>query len=188
MTNIIFVLSCLRQWFNLAKDRVNIISDGKHVHKSTFIIFAKRMKYNDPINKNLRFLYLCCEPLLGQTVSTLTEAIPGGAGVVCVDKTGNIYVADFGNKLGRDTSPETKVYKVTPEGTESVFAIRLFGASGNAINPQGNIFQSNIGANRTSKITHDGTVTTFWVRKSGYWCMSFKFPGLNRSLGMGKMV
>ena len=97
----------------------------------------------------------------GQTVSTLTESIPGGSGGVSIDKAGNIYVADFGNKLGTGYIPGDKVFKVTPEGEVSVFATGLVGASGNAFDSQGNLFQSNIGANRISKITPDGTVTTF---------------------------
>ena len=97
----------------------------------------------------------------GQTVSTLTESIPGGSGGVCVDKAGSIYVADFGNKLGAGYIPGDKVFKVTPEGEVSVFATGLFGASGNAFDSQGNLLQSNIAANSISKIAPDGTVTLF---------------------------
>lgn len=97
----------------------------------------------------------------GQTVSTLTESIPGGSGGVCVNKAGNIYVADFGNKLGTGYIPGDKVFKVTPEGEVSVFATGLFGASGNAFDSQGNLLQSNIAANSISKIAPDGTVTPF---------------------------
>lgn len=97
----------------------------------------------------------------GQTVSTLTESIPGGSGGVALDKAGNIYIADFGTRLGAGNIPGDKVFKVTPDGEVSVFATGLVGASGNAFDSQGNLFQSNIAVGRISKITPDGTVTTF---------------------------
>ena len=106
--------------------------------------------------------WICTASLCwGQTVSTLTDAIQGGSGGVCIDKAGNIYVADFGNKLGAGYIPGDKVFKVTPEGVVSVFATGLVGASGNAFDSHGNLFQSNIGANSISKIAPDGTVTPF---------------------------
>ena len=66
-----------------------------------------------------------------------------------------------GCKLGVGYIPGDKVFKVTPEGVVSVFATGLVGASGNAFDSQGNLFQSNIGAASISKIAPDGTVTPF---------------------------
>ena len=43
----------------------------------------------------------------------------------------------------------------------SVFATGLVGASGNAFDSKGDLFQSNIGASRISRITPNGTVSTF---------------------------
>ncbi len=52
---------------------------------------------------------------------------------VTIDLVGNIYVADFGDS----------VWKITPEGERQVFASGLYGASGNAIDNEGNLLQSN---------------------------------------------
>lgn len=92
-------------------------------------------------------------------VLTLTESIQAGSGGMAVDADGNIYMADFGAALS--APPGTRVFKITPEGEVSVFATGLVGASGNAFDSKGDLFQSNIGANRISRITPDGTVSTF---------------------------
>ena len=90
--------------------------------------------------------------IAGQVVvSTVTDTLSGGVGGVAVDRMGVIYVADFGEK----------VWKITPWGDVEVFANTLYGASGNAIDPQGTLFQSNFYGNTISKITRDGTVTTY---------------------------
>ena len=94
-----------------------------------------------------------------QTVTTLTTNLPGGTGGVAVDDSGNIYVADFGAALG--AAPGTQVFKVKPTGEFTVFATGLVGASGNAFDSKGILFQSNIAANRISKIDQSGQVTTF---------------------------
>lgn len=93
-----------------------------------------------------------------QTVETLTSPF-NAAGGVTVDKNGVVYVADFGNFL--PTNGGTNVYKVFPDGSTSLFATGLVGASGNDFGPDGFLYQSNIGANKVSKIAPDGTVTTF---------------------------
>ena len=93
-----------------------------------------------------------------QTVTTLTGQFNASGGVT-VDTSGAIYVADFGAALGIQTG--TNVYRVTLNGDVTVFASGLSGASGNAFDSQGNLFQSNISGGRISKITPDGTVSTF---------------------------
>lgn len=47
------------------------------------------------------------------------------------------------------------------DGSVSVFASGLSGASGNAFDSQGNLYQSNIAGNRISKIDPSGNVSTF---------------------------
>ena len=99
-----------------------------------------------------------------QTVSTLTDSL-SASGDIAVDAAGNIYVADFGATLGNANG--TRVYKVTPTGSISVFATGLSGASGNEFDDAGNLYQSNIAIGVVSKILPDGTVTTFSTGHAG---------------------
>jgi len=56
----------------------------------------------------------------------------------------------------------TNVYRVSPhDGSFSVYASGLQGASGNDFDSQGNLFQSNIAAHKISKINPQGVVTDF---------------------------
>ncbi|MEZ5319291.1 MAG: tetratricopeptide repeat protein [Vicinamibacterales bacterium] len=66
-----------------------------------------------------------------------------------MDKLGLIYVADFGEQ----------VFKITPDGRVSVFARGLYGASGNAIDGQGRLLQSNFHGDSVTRIARDGTQT-----------------------------
>jgi DNA-binding beta-propeller fold protein YncE len=85
-------------------------------------------------------------------IRSLTDVINGHAvGGVTTDLVGNIYVADFG-----DT-----VWKITPEGERSVFASSLYGASGNAIDHEGNLLQSNFYGDSITKIDRKGQMKPF---------------------------
>src|SRR5213080_1887612 len=96
-------------------------------------------------------------------IHTLTKVIEGhSTGGVTVDALGNIYVADFGEI----------VWKITPEGKRSVFATGLYGASGNAIDHDGNLLQSNFYGDSISKIDRKGQATPFVTN------------GLNRPVGI----
>jgi len=92
-----------------------------------------------------------------QQVTTLTPAFQA-SGDLAVAANGDIYVADFGVFLNNANG--TQVYQVTPNGQVSVFASGFAGASGNEIGPDGLLYQSNIGANRVSRVEHDGTLST----------------------------
>jgi DNA-binding beta-propeller fold protein YncE len=89
----------------------------------------------------------------GQTkIRSLTNVIEGHAvGGVTVDLVGNIYVADFGDF----------VWKITPEGKRDVFASGLYGASGNAIDNEGNLLQSNFYGNSIAKFDRNGQAKPF---------------------------
>ena len=89
-------------------------------------------------------------PSNGHQVVTLTDTLPGGVGGVAVDRAGMIYVADFANT----------VWRVTPAGKVEVFATGLYGASGNAIDSQGRLIQSNFYSHTVSRISRTGEVTT----------------------------
>lgn len=82
----------------------------------------------------------------GAQVYTVGDTLTGAVGGVAVDALGFIYVADF-----RET-----VYKIHPDGRASVFATGLYGASGNAIDAQGNLYQSSFNGNHITKIDRHG--------------------------------
>jgi|SRR5882724_3152849 len=85
-------------------------------------------------------------------IHSLTGVIEGHAvGGVTIDLVGNIYVADFGEV----------VWKITPEGERQVFASGLYGASGNAIDNEGNLLQSNFYADSITRIDRKGQTQPF---------------------------
>jgi len=85
-------------------------------------------------------------------IRSLTQVIDGHAvGGVTIDLVGNIYVADFGDF----------VWKITPEGERQVFASGLYGASGNAIDNEGNLLQSNYYGDFITKIDRKGQTKPF---------------------------
>lgn len=99
-------------------------------------------------------------PTLAQRVVTLTDTISAGSGGMEVDADGLIYMSDFGRTLQGPPGPH--VYRITPSGEVRVWAAGLVGASGNAFDSEGRFLQSNIGANRLSRIAPDGSVEA-WV-------------------------
>lgn len=85
-------------------------------------------------------------------IRSLTNVIEGHAvGGVTIDLVGNIYVADFGEF----------VWKITPEGKRDVFASGFYGASGNAIDNEGNLLQSNFYADSITKVDRKGQMQPF---------------------------
>ena len=98
---------------------------------------------------------------LAQRVDTLIDHLDGGSGGVSIDAAGNIFVADFGALLSDPSTMGPQVFLVTPEGEARVFATGLEGASGNGMDSEGYLFQSNIRGNKISRIAPDGTVAMF---------------------------
>jgi len=85
-------------------------------------------------------------------IRSLTGVINGhSTGGVTTDLVGDIYVADFGDFA----------WKITPEGERHVFASGLYGASGNAIDNEGNLLQSNFYGNSITRIDRKGQTTPF---------------------------
>src|ERR1043165_7162570 len=85
-------------------------------------------------------------------IRALTEVIEGHqVGGVTADMVGDLYVADFG---------ET-VWKITMEGERRVFATGLYGASGNAIDAQGNLLQANFYGDSITRIDRKGEARQF---------------------------
>lgn len=83
-------------------------------------------------------------------VSTLVSSLDGAVGGVTVDALGYVYVADFGEK----------VWKVSPWGEVEVLTDEMYGASGNTIDANGDLLQSNFHAGTVARVTRDGTVST----------------------------
>ncbi len=109
---------------------------------------------------------VCCssaQPASAQQVSTLVNSIDA-SGDVSLGPDGNLYVADFGDRLNNANG--NTVYRVTPDGTVSVFATGLAGPSGNEFDAQGNLIQANIQGNRVDRIDPSGNVTT--LASSGF--------------------
>lgn len=95
---------------------------------------------------------LCWTVTLGAAppveVTTLVAELDGAVGGVAVDGLGNVFVADFGSK----------VWKVSPWGEVEVFVDSLYGTSGNTVDPEGNLLQSNFTGNYLVRVRRDGTV------------------------------
>ena len=92
--------------------------------------------------------------------------LPAATGGVAVDTDGNIFVADIGIAPSRNGQT---VYKVTPEGEVSIFVqdSAILGASGNAFDSEGNLYQSSLRRNTISKITPEGELSTFATASEG---------------------
>lgn len=103
--------------------------------------------------------YFCINILTAQIrVETITDEFPGSGGVK-LDTEGNVYIGNFGD--GLQNSNGNQIWKLDTEGNLTIFATGLSGASGNAFDSQGNLFQSNIAAGTVSKVTPSGSVSTF---------------------------
>jgi DNA-binding beta-propeller fold protein YncE len=91
-------------------------------------------------------------------IRALTEVIEGHqVGGVTADAVGDLYVADFG---------ET-VWKISMEGERRVFVTGLYGASGNAIDGQGNLLQANFYGDSITKIDRKGEAKPFAAGLNG---------------------
>ena len=86
----------------------------------------------------------------GQSIHPLTDTMQGHqVGGVTVDAVGNLYVADFGDI----------VWKIPPEGQPRLFADGFYGSSGNAVDRQGNLYQSSYYGDFITKVDRTGHAT-----------------------------
>ncbi len=90
-------------------------------------------------------------------VSPLIENINASGGVT-VNKSGKVYISDFGSRLGK-SDEITKVYVWDPKtGKTEVFAEGFMGASGACFDDNGNFYQSNPFGNKVSRVNKKGDV------------------------------
>ena len=75
----------------------------------------------------------------------------GNLGGMTIDRLGFLYVANF-----RDA-----VWRVSPDGEVTELTRSLYGASGNAVDRRGDLYQANFFANSITRIARTGEVTTF---------------------------
>lgn len=94
-------------------------------------------------------------PIPPDTVTTVpVEEVLDGLGAlggVTVDALGFVYVANF-----RDA-----VWRISPDGSAKKLTDALYGSSGNVVDREGNLYQSNFNANSIVRIRRDGEVETF---------------------------
>jgi hypothetical protein len=79
-------------------------------------------------------------------VITLADSLVGAVGGIAVDRTGDIFSADF-----RDA-----VWRIKPDGRVSKFAEGFYGASGNFFDARGNLMQANFYGDSISRIDRTG--------------------------------
>lgn len=96
----------------------------------------------------------------GGRVSTLAQ-VPGGTGGLVVDSKGTLFSAEFGDLLGDRENPGTRLFRVTADGEVEVFAKGFEGASGVAINGEGEMFQANIRGGYISRVAESGEISEF---------------------------
>lgn len=90
-----------------------------------------------------------------EVISLATVTANGG---VSVDADGNLLVAHFG-PLPPNPSIGKNIYKITPTGDVSLFVDGALNVgSGNAIDSEGFLYQSNFATGRVYKIAPDGTI------------------------------
>lgn len=83
----------------------------------------------------------------------LTEALDsrGNLGGLTVDRLGFLYVANF-----RDA-----VWRISPDGEVETLTRSLYGASGNTVDPHGDLYQANFFGNTITRIARTGEIRRF---------------------------
>ena len=91
-----------------------------------------------------------------QEVSNLAEVTANGG--ISVDEEGNLFVAHFG-PLPPNAAIGKSIYKITPDGMVSLFVDgQLNVGSGNAIDSDGFLYQSNFATGAIYKIAPNGSI------------------------------
>lgn len=119
--------------------------------------------------KYLRYIILLIPMILYAQEETSTVTLTSefkGSGGLSLDENGNLYIGDFGDFLtAGDTDGQTNnVWKLDTDLNLSVFSSGFVGASGNAFDSNGVLYQSDIAAGAVYKVVNG--VRTF-VTASG---------------------
>ena len=89
-------------------------------------------------------------PFIGVKVTSVTDTLRGSVGEVERDVVGNLFVADFAER----------VWKISPSGELSVFANTMYGSSGNTLDSRGHLYQSQFYGNSIVQINrYNGEIT-----------------------------
>lgn len=114
--------------------------------------------------------------LFGDTSRVIYTNKAGNTRAIALDKAGNLYTTD---------NLQNKIFKVTPDGTATVFAgtgepgysdgpassAAFQAPSGIAVDSHGNVYVSDLGNHRIRKISVDGNVTTIGTAIAYYICI-----------------
>ena len=96
----------------------------------------------------------------GPRVGTIVDELSASTGGVAVAPDGTIYMASMGPAPQRRG---TRIYKVSPSGETTLYIDddRLRGASGNAVDSDGNLYQASLRTGEIFRITPDGEMEPF---------------------------
>ncbi len=92
----------------------------------------------------------------------------GNLGGMTIDRLGFLYVANF-----RDA-----VWRISPDGEVAELTRSLYGASGNAVDRRGDLYQANFFANTITRISRTGEVSLFADGLEGPVGLAFDAEGM----------
>lgn len=98
------------------------------------------------------------------TVRTLADDLPFSTGGLAWHPERGLYAADIGPAPAREG---TTVYHISAQGQPTAFATGFLGASGNAFDAAGTLYQASLRRHMVSKIAPDGTVSVFADQTQG---------------------
>lgn len=109
-----------------------------------------------------RYFYIITAFLCVNAFGQVTTIVPeiNGSGGLSMDSAGNLYIADFGDLLAAGDGHLNNVWKLSRDGELTVYAEGFLSASGNALNSEGILYQSDIGGDKVYRII-DGIPVLF---------------------------